>query len=99
MYYLTLAVLERRAPLAVTGEVLRMEPRRREQAPRFLALDTGDGDRTAAWALPPGAPAVAPGQRGTPRGVTGYALGALVGRRHQLIKDGDASKKLTPRRR
>ncbi|MFI6475379.1 hypothetical protein ACIBL5_34670 [Streptomyces sp. NPDC050516] len=61
VYYLTLAVLERRAPLAVTGEVLRMEPRRREQAPRFLALDTGDGDRTTAWALPPGVPALAPG--------------------------------------
>lgn len=61
VYYLTLAALERRAPQAVTGEVLRMEPRRREQAPRFLALDTGDGDRTTAWALPPGMPAVAPG--------------------------------------
>ncbi|MFI1170471.1 DUF2207 family protein [Streptomyces melanogenes] len=60
-YYLTLAVLERRAPHTVTGEVLRMEPRRRESAPRFLALDTGDADRTVAWALPPEAPAVTPG--------------------------------------
>ncbi|MGW8333607.1 DUF2207 family protein [Streptomyces sp. NPDC055897] len=60
-YYLTLAVLERRAPRTVTGEVLRMEPRQSKAAPRFLALDTGDGDRTVAWALPPGVPAVAPG--------------------------------------
>ncbi|WP_438296026.1 DUF2207 family protein [Streptomyces sp. HUAS TT7] len=61
VYYLALAVLERRAPQTVTGEVLRMEPRRREKAPRFLALDTGDRDRTVAWALPPGVSAVAPG--------------------------------------
>ncbi|MGW3043938.1 DUF2207 family protein [Kitasatospora sp. NPDC001159] len=60
-YYLALAVLERRAPHAVTGEVLRMEPRKREKAPRFLALDTGDTDRTVAWALPAGAPPLAPG--------------------------------------
>ncbi|WP_328314754.1 DUF2207 domain-containing protein [Streptomyces sp. NBC_00442] len=61
VYYLVLAVLERRAAHIVTGEVLRMEPRRRKGAPRFLALDTGEGDRTIAWALPRGAPAVAPG--------------------------------------
>ncbi|MFD9561734.1 hypothetical protein [Streptomyces sp. NPDC059994] len=60
-YYATLAVLERRAPHTVTGEVLRMEPRRRESAPRFLALDTGETDRTIAWALLPEAPAVVPG--------------------------------------
>ncbi|MFD8088011.1 DUF2207 family protein [Kitasatospora sp. NPDC059722] len=61
-YYLVLAVLERRAPLTVTGEVLRLEPRKREKAPRFLAVDTGDSDRTVAWALPAGAPALAPGR-------------------------------------
>ncbi|MCX5384438.1 DUF2207 domain-containing protein [Streptomyces sp. NBC_00083] len=61
VYYVVLAVLERRAAHTVTGEVLRMEPRRRKSAPRFLALDTGQGDRTIAWALPRGAPAVAPG--------------------------------------
>ncbi|MFI6688518.1 DUF2207 family protein [Streptomyces sp. NPDC050485] len=61
VYYLTLAVLARRAPHTVTGEVLRMEPRRRGTAPRFLALDTGEGDRTIAWALPPGVPDVVPG--------------------------------------
>ncbi|MER6300300.1 hypothetical protein ABT247_12110 [Kitasatospora sp. NPDC001539] len=60
-YYLALAVLERRAPRTVTGEVLRMEPRRHPKAPRFLAVDTGDADRTVAWALPAGAPAPAPG--------------------------------------
>ncbi|MFF3002685.1 DUF2207 family protein [Kitasatospora sp. NPDC057940] len=60
-YYLALAVLERRAPHTVTGEVLRMEPRKRDKAPRFLAVDTGDADRTVAWALPAGAPALAPG--------------------------------------
>ncbi|OAR22654.1 hypothetical protein A8W25_23920 [Streptomyces sp. ERV7] len=60
-YYLTLAVLERRAPHTVTGEVLRVESRRRESAPRFLALDTGETDHTVAWALPPEAPAVLPG--------------------------------------
>ncbi|RCH67705.1 DUF2207 domain-containing protein [Streptomyces sp. SDr-06] len=60
-YYLALAVLERRVPRTVTGEVLRMEPRRRKSAPRFLALDTGEGDRTIAWALPPDSPDAAPG--------------------------------------
>ncbi|MEV7025816.1 hypothetical protein [Kitasatospora sp. NPDC093558] len=59
--YLVLAVLERRAPHTVTGEVLRLEPRKREKAPRFLAVDTGDTDRTIAWALPAGAPELAPG--------------------------------------
>ncbi|MFC9324223.1 DUF2207 family protein [Kitasatospora sp. NPDC057015] len=60
-YYLVLAVLERRAAHTLTGEVLRMEPRKRDGAPRFLALDTGDADRTVAWALPAGAPVVLPG--------------------------------------
>ncbi|WP_405014932.1 DUF2207 family protein [Kitasatospora sp. NBC_01539] len=61
VYYLALVVLERRDPHTLTGEVLRMEPRKREDAPRFLALDTGDADRTVAWALPAGAPEVLPG--------------------------------------
>ncbi|MFG2692953.1 DUF2207 family protein [Kitasatospora sp. NPDC048407] len=60
-HYLTLAALERRAPHTLTGEVLRMEPRRRAKSPRFLALDTGTTDQTRAWALPAGAPTPAPG--------------------------------------
>ncbi|MEE1786019.1 DUF2207 domain-containing protein [Streptomyces sp. SP17BM10] len=60
-YYLVLAALERRTPHTVTGEVLRLEPRKREKAPRFLAVDTGDSDRTVAWALPAGAPELPPG--------------------------------------
>ncbi|MQS15728.1 DUF2207 domain-containing protein [Streptomyces kaniharaensis] len=60
-YYLTLAALELRAPHTVTGEVLRMEPRKRDKAPRFLAVDTGDAEHTIAWALPAGSPDLAPG--------------------------------------
>ncbi|MFJ5927664.1 DUF2207 family protein [Kitasatospora sp. NPDC092948] len=60
-YYLALAGLERRAPHTVTGEILRLEPRRREKAPRFLAVDTGHTDRTRAWALPADAHALPPG--------------------------------------
>ncbi|WP_371656426.1 MULTISPECIES: hypothetical protein [unclassified Streptomyces] len=65
-YYATLAVLERRAPHTVTGEVLRMEPRRRESAPRFLALDTGETDRTRLCVL---SPASAPSASGPWPGV------------------------------
>ncbi|GAA3002697.1 hypothetical protein GCM10020229_13410 [Kitasatospora albolonga] len=61
VWYLVLAVRERGAPLVLTGEVLRVEPRKDEDAPLFLALDTGDAERTTAWALPARRATVVPG--------------------------------------
>ncbi|MFG2822977.1 DUF2207 family protein [Kitasatospora sp. NPDC048365] len=49
---LVYAVLARRAPVAVDGELLRVESRRSKHAPRLVALDGGATDRTTAWALP-----------------------------------------------
>ncbi|MDH6131888.1 hypothetical protein P3T37_001262 [Kitasatospora sp. MAA4] len=50
--YVAMAVLDRAAGLTITGEVLRIESRRSEKWPHFLAVDDGTGDRTTAWALP-----------------------------------------------
>ncbi|MFI9101234.1 hypothetical protein ACIGXA_11980 [Streptomyces fildesensis] len=60
-YLLVLACLERREPDTVTGEVLRMEPRRGKEVARFLALDEGKTDLTTAWALPAASPDIATG--------------------------------------
>ncbi|WP_329114543.1 DUF2207 family protein [Streptomyces sp. NBC_01465] len=60
-YFLALAVLERREPATITGEVLRMESRKGKQAARFLALDEGTTALTTAWALPAASRAIATG--------------------------------------
>ncbi|WP_035849645.1 DUF2207 family protein [Kitasatospora azatica] len=61
--YLALFLLDRRRPVTVIGEVLRLESKLGKKAPRFLALDEGRGDRTVAWALPRGTAGYLPGSR------------------------------------
>ncbi|WP_326668454.1 MULTISPECIES: DUF2207 family protein [unclassified Streptomyces] len=60
-YFLVLACLERREAGTITGEVLRMEPRKGREAARFLVLDEGDTDLTTAWALPAASQGIATG--------------------------------------